>query len=270
MKKETLKIKESRLKSRLLELEKVVVAFSGGVDSSFLLFMAYKVLGKNNVIAVTANSETYPEKELDAAIKFAKKYGIIHKIFSSCELSSINQMGNPKDRCYYCKKELFSKLLSIAHENGFQHVIEGSNKDDKKDYRPGRKAIKEFSIISPLFEAELKKEDIRILSKQEGLSTWNKPAYACLTSRFPYFKEIKKEALQMVEKAEAFLINIGFHQCRVRYFGDKAQVEVEKSKVKEALSQKDKIEGALKEIGFKVVIIDPAGYRTGRMNVFNS
>lgn len=268
MKKETLKIKETRLQSCLAGLEKVAVAFSGGIDSSFLLYMAYKVLGKDNIIAVTANSEIYPEKELKEAVDFAKHYGIKHNIFSSCELSTINKMGNPIDRCYYCKKEIFLKIIGIAHKNGFQNIVEGSNKDDEKDYRPGRKALKEFSVISPLLEAGLKKEDIRILAKKEGLSTWNKPAYACLASRFPYLKEIKKEALQMVEKAEAYLVKIGFNQCRVRCFGDKAQVEVEKDKLKDALSKKYEIISALKEIGFKIVIIDPDGYRKGRMNTF--
>ncbi|MBN2441325.1 MAG: ATP-dependent sacrificial sulfur transferase LarE [Spirochaetales bacterium] len=264
--KTTLK-KLSELKSILKKCKKVIIAFSGGVDSSFLLYMAYTVLGKENVLAVTANSETYPGKEMKDAVFFTEKYGITHKIISTCEISEINEKGNPPNRCYYCKKELFNELKKIAREEHYNQVIEGSNKDDERDFRPGSKAIQELNIRSPLKEAQLTKDEIRSLSKDMDLPFWNKPAFACLTSRFPYHTEINKDILKKIEKAEEYLNSLGFTQCRVRYFGDKVSVEVEEDRVQEAMILKSNIESALNQLGFESVEIDPEGYRTGRMNL---
>lgn len=259
--------KLSTLKSILKQCKKVVVAFSGGVDSSFLLYIAFTVLGKENVLAVTANSETYPEKEMKEASGFTQKYGIPHKIITTCEIGAINEKGNPPNRCYYCKRELFYKLKELAKKHNFYSVIEGSNKDDEQDYRPGSKAIKELKIYSPLKEAGLTKEEIRKFSKEMGLPTWNKPAFACLTSRFPYHTAIDKKIVKKIEKAEEYIHALGFRQCRVRYFGDRVSIEVEKNLVQQALSIKDKMIAGLQKIGFDNIEIDPEGYRTGRMNL---
>jgi uncharacterized protein len=260
--------KYSILKARLKQLEKVVVAYSGGVDSTFLLHSAVAVLGKENVLAVILNSEIVPFFELRDAEEFVLDNNIRHLIISSPALHEINSRGNPQDRCYYCKKTLFLKLLGIAKKKNYPHVIEGSNRDDDNDYRPGKKALEELSIVSPLREAGLDKEEIRLLSKEEGLPTWNKPARACLVSRFPYHTEIREESLRLVERAESFLIRLGFTQCRVRFIGEKALVEVEKTRVNDALNLKEKITHKLRGFGFKEVEIDPQGYRKGRMNVF--
>jgi uncharacterized protein len=260
--------KKSILKARLKRLGKVVVACSGGVDSTFLLHSAAAVLGKENVLAVIINSETVPFFELRDAEKFVIDNNIPHLIVSVPSLHEINSRGNPQDRCYYCKKILFSKILGIAKKKNYSHIIEGSNKDDENDDRPGEKALEELAIISPLREAGLGKEEIRMLSKEEGLPTWNKPARACLISRFPYHIKISEESLRMVERAESFLIRLGFTQCRVRFIGEKALVEVERSRIDDALNLREKITHELCGFGFKEVEIDPQGYRKGRMNVF--
>jgi uncharacterized protein len=267
MEKEVLLKKCSALKNILKACERVIIAFSGGVDSSFLLYMAHSVLGKENVLAVTANSETYPIKEMKDAVLFTEKFGIPHKIISTCEIREINEKGNPPDRCYYCKKELFRKLKKIAKQQNYHYVIEGSNKDDENDFRPGSKAISEMEIRSPLKEAELTKDEIRELSRDLNLPYWDKPSFACLTSRFPYHTEISRDILMKIEKAEEYISSLGFRQCRVRYFGDKVSVEVDKAHVEKAMSFKDDIESQFKEIGFDTVEIDPQGYRTGRMNL---
>ncbi|MBN2534849.1 MAG: ATP-dependent sacrificial sulfur transferase LarE [Spirochaetales bacterium] len=259
--------KLSTLKAILTQCKKVVVAFSGGVDSSFLLYMALTVLGKENVLAVTANSETYTAKEMKESSEFTRKHGINQKIITTCEISTINEKGNPLNRCYYCKLELFHHLKRLAEKNDFHSVIEGSNKDDERDFRPGSKAIEELQIRSPLKEAGLTKEEIRSLSKEMGLPTWNKPAFACLTSRFPYHTIIDKKVMRKIEKAEEYLHELGFDQCRVRYFGDRVSVEVEKNRVQEAMSLSGKIKKKLQKIGFFNSEIDPEGYRTGRMNL---
>jgi uncharacterized protein len=260
--------KKCMLQARLKQLGKVVVAYSGGVDSTFLLHTAVTVLGKENVLAVIINSETVPFFELRDGEEFVLDNNIPHLIISASALHEINSRGNPQDRCYYCKKTLFLKLLGIAKKKNYSHVIEGSNKDDENDYRPGEKALEELAIISPLREAELVKKEIRMLSKEEGLPTWNKPARACLVSRFPFHIKIRHESLRMVERAESFLIRLGFTQCRVRFIGEKALVEVEKNRVNDALNLKEKITHELYGFGFKEVEIDPRGYRKGRMNVF--
>lgn len=259
--------KYEKLRQIFLKLGRVVAAYSGGADSSLLIYTAREILGKDNVLAVTANSETYVKEELDFTEEFTARYDIEHKVITTCELEEINRHGNTKNRCYYCKRELFSVLRNLAAE-GHYTVIEGSNMDDEKDYRPGSRAREELKIRSPLAEAGFTKEDIRTLSRQLGLPTWDKPAYACLTSRFPYNMEIGKPDLEMVAAAEKFLHELGFRQCRVRHYGTKARVEVETEKVPEAEAMASRITGKLQQIGYKEVEIDPEGYRMGSMNVF--
>lgn len=255
------------LKKNIRNLGSAVVAFSGGVDSTFLLKVAHDVLG-DNVIAVTATSSTYPKRELNEAKRYAKSIGARHIIIESEELDIKGYAQNPVNRCYYCKKELFSKLKNVAGENEIDYVLDGSNLDDTGDYRPGMEAAKELGVVSPLKEAELTKDDIRKFSKELGLPTWNKPSFACLSSRFPYGNEINSKKLKMVEDAEQFLLDLGFRQVRVRHHGQIARIEVspeERSRFFD-LDLMDKVGNRLKEIGFTYVTLDILGYKTGSMN----
>jgi uncharacterized protein len=244
-------IKLEKLKNMLKEMERVVVAFSGGVDSSFLLKVAHEVLGEN-VLAVTARSSTYPEREFNEALKFAADYGIPHRVIISEELEVEGFSENPLNRCYLCKQELFNKIKQIAIDEGYKFIAEGSNKDDLGDYRPGLQAISELGIVSPLRSSELSKNDIRLLSKELGLKTWNKPSFACLSSRFPYGERITPEKLQMVDKAEQFLIDLGFRQIRVRHHGSVARIEVEERDLERFLDKKIRsvVYTRLKELGY--------------------
>lgn len=255
------------LKENLKNLENVAIAYSGGVDSTFLLKVAYEVLG-DKVVAVTARSSTYPEREFNEATKYIKELGAKHVVIISEELEIEGFSKNPTNRCYYCKKELFTKVKKIAEEHGAKYVLDGSNADDVGDFRPGMTAAKQLNVLSPLKDAGLTKQDIRTLSKELKLSTWNKPAFACLSSRFPYGNEITAPKLSMVEKAEQFLLDLGFRQLRVRHHGDIARIEVnteERSKFFD-LDLMDKIGNEFKKIGFKYVTLDLLGYRTGSMN----
>jgi uncharacterized protein len=255
------------LKENIKKLQSVAIAFSGGVDSTFLLKVAHDVLG-NNVIAITATSSTYPKRELDEAKKYARNMGVKHIIIESEELDIEGYAKNPVNRCYYCKKELFSKLRNIAKENDINYVLDGSNLDDTGDYRPGMEAAKELGIVSPLKEAKLTKDDIRIFSREMDLPTWNKPSFACLSSRFPYGNKITSKKLKMVEDAEQFLLDLGFRQVRVRCHDTIARIEVapeERSKFFD-LSLMDKVGNKFREIGFTYVTLDILGYKTGSMN----
>lgn len=255
------------LKENLEKREKVIIAFSGGVDSSFLLKVAHDVLG-DNVLAVTARSSTYPEREFNEAVAFATQYNIPHRVIVSEELEVEGFSDNPLNRCYLCKQELFDKMLTIAKEEGYSYVAEGSNHDDLGDYRPGLQAVSELGIISPLREAGLTKDEIRVLSKELGLKTWNKPSFACLSSRFPYGEKITVEKLQMVDKAEQFLIDLGFLQTRVRHHGSVARIEVDEVEFDRFMDKdiRNKVYLKLKELGFIHVALDLKGYRTGSMN----
>lgn len=259
--------KYENLKALLLQLESAAIAFSGGVDSTFLLKVAHDVLG-DNVIAVTARSSTYPEREFHGAKAYAEGIGVKHIIIISEELEIEGFSQNPVNRCYYCKRELFSKIRDVADQHGLKHVLDGSNFDDLGDYRPGMEAAKELHVISPLKEAGFTKNDIRTLSKQMNIPTWNKPSFACLSSRFPYGHEITEEKLKMVEAAEQILLDMGFRQVRVRHHGEIARIEVgpeEREKFFD-LPLMDFVGQSFKKLGFAYVTLDLAGYRTGSMN----
>ncbi|MDD3225209.1 MAG: ATP-dependent sacrificial sulfur transferase LarE [Clostridium sp.] len=255
------------LKKNLKELKSVAVAYSAGVDSTFLLTVAHEVLC-DNVIAVTAKSSTYPEREFKEAEAFTKKIGVKHIVMVSEELDIKGYSKNPTNRCYYCKTELYTKVKNIAKENDIANVVDGANLDDMGDFRPGMVAAKELGIISPLKMAGMTKDDIRKLSKEYGLKTWNKPSFACLSSRVPYGSAITSKKLKMIEKSEQFLLDLGFKQVRVRHHGEIARIEVapeEREKFFDS-SLMDKIGLKLKEFGFKYVTLDLLGYRTGSMN----
>lgn len=257
--------KLEKLKEILNSLESVVIAFSGGVDSTLLSKVAYDVLGDRS-LAVTAKSETYTKSELDDAIKLAKKIGIKHEIIETSELSIPEFSSNPVDRCYYCKKELLLKLKEIAKSKGFKYVIDGANADDIGDYRPGMRAVAELEVRSPLKEAQLTKADIRELSKHYDLPTWDKPPAACLASRFPYGTEITAERLNIVGEAEAFIKSFGVSQLRVRYHDQIARIEVSDRDMEKLLKNRELIVRKLKDLGFNYVTMDLQGYRTGSMN----
>jgi len=258
-------IKMENLKDKLRRMGRVVIAFSGGVDSTFLVKVAYEVLGKN-VIAVTAASSTYPKTELEEAKRLARLIGVRHIIVNSEETEVENFKRNPPNRCYYCKKELFSRLKEIAKKEKINYVLDGTNYDDLTDFRPGMKALRELNIISPLKDVKLTKEDIRNLSKLMNLDTWDKPACACLASRFPYGIRITKERLDRVEKAEAVIRNLGIRQLRVRYHNEIARIEVNKKDMQLLLEHSDSIVKKFKELGFIYVTLDMEGYRTGSLN----
>jgi len=255
------------LKDIIEKKKSAAIAFSGGVDSTFLLRVSKEVLG-DKLIAVTATSSTYPERELKEAIKYSEDIGVTHIIISSEELEIEGFASNPKNRCYYCKKELYTKINNIASANGVDYVFDGSNLDDTGDYRPGMQAAKELDVVSPLKEAGLTKNDIRDLSKELGLPTWNKPSFACLSSRFPYGNKITLPKLNMVDKAEQFLLDMGITQVRVRHHGEIARIEVEPSERENFfdIEVMNRIGNEFKKIGFTYVTLDVLGYRTGSMN----
>ena len=262
-----LDMKFQKLKDNLRDLGSVAIAYSGGVDSTFLLKVAADVLG-DKVIAITAKSSTYPEREFKEAVKYIKDIGAKHIVIISEELEIEGFAKNPVNRCYFCKKELFSKIRKVADDNNIKEVLDGANVDDVSDFRPGMKAAKELKVISPLKDAGFTKDDIREMSKILGVPTWNKPAFACLSSRFPYGNEITVEKLSMVERAEQFLMDLGFRQIRVRHHGDIARVEVNAEEREKFFDNNimDKVGNELKSFGFKYVTLDLLGYRTGSMN----
>jgi uncharacterized protein len=244
----------------------VLVAYSGGVDSAFLYKVAFDVLGEK-CLGVTASSESYPKSELTDAREIAKRIGARHKVIKTDELSNELFANNPQERCYFCKSELFTRLKEIAAEQHLNYVLDGFNADDMSDFRPGHKAGQELGVCSPLHEAGLTKQEIRDLSKELGLPTWNKPALACLSSRIPYGQRISLEKLMQIEQAELYLRELGFNQLRVRHHENIARIEVPRAdfaRITGALV--DQIIAKLKELGFIYVTLDLQGLRSGSMN----
>jgi uncharacterized protein len=246
-------------------MRSVLVAYSGGVDSSLLLKVARDILA-DKVLAVTAQSLTYPKDEIMEAKKLAKRLKVKHLIIKTNELKNLNFANNPFNRCYFCKKELFGKLIKIAKARRINFVVDGSNLDDDRDYRPGSKALKEFKVRSPLKEAGFSKKDIRNLSKELKLPTWNKPAFACLASRIPYRDKIDKKSLGKIQQAENLLKKLDFSQLRVRHHKNLARIEVPKTEIPKIIKYRDKLARRLKNIGYKYICLDLEGYRTGSLN----
>ena len=258
--------KLSDLRKLLRSFGSAAIAFSGGVDSTFLLKVAHDVLGEN-AIAISAGSVLSPRRETEAATSFCRNEGIRHFTFQTDPLKIPGFKNNPENRCYICKKEIFSEIKSLASENGISTVCDGSNADDTGDYRPGMQAIRELGIKSPLLECGLTKNEIRILSKEMDLPCWNKPSAACLASRFVYGEEITEKKLKMVEKAEDFLREKGFSQQRVRIHGENlARIEIEKNDFDKILAIKDEMNSFFKELGFVYTTLDLTGFRSGSMN----
>ncbi len=259
--------KYDELKKMLTDFGSTAVSFSGGVDSTFLLFAAKEALG-DKVIAVTSKSYLFPQRELNEAKEFCIKNKIRHFIFESDELKIEGFSQNPKNRCYLCKHELFEKIIKIAEDEGIDTILEGSNLDDNGDYRPGLQAVAKLGIKSPLRSIGFTKEDIRALSKYLGIPTWEKPSFACLASRFVYGETITKEKLGMVDKAEQLLLDLGFDQMRVRIHGNMARIEIMPEEFDKMMKDdvRNQIISSFKEFGFTYITMDLIGYRTGSMN----
>jgi uncharacterized protein len=263
----TIEQKWARLKDLLRDMQSAVVAYSGGVDSSLLIKTASEVMG-SNMLAVTADSETYPQTELIEAGEFARSLGVRHRILRTDELSTEEFVQNPPERCYYCKKELFSKLKQIADAESFSFVLDGANLDDLNDYRPGSKAAREFGVRSPLREAEFSKADVRSCARMLNLPVWDKPSLACLSSRIPYGTRITLPILKTVQSAEDHLHVLGFRQVRVRHHGQTARIEVGVHDFGRLLDPDtcSQVVSELKTLGYTYVCLDLEGYRTGSMN----
>jgi uncharacterized protein len=259
--------KQSALNRTLAELPSLIVAYSGGVDSAYLAYAATRVLG-DQALCVTADSPSYPERHRQMAVRIAREFGFQHEIIRTDEMSRPEYRANPANRCYFCKQELYTHLTSIARERGVPVVADGSNADDRGDYRPGRQAAREFGVLSPLDAAELTKDDIRELSRRAGLPTWDEPASACLSSRIPYFSEVTDAKLRTIEAAEAVLRDLGFRICRVRHHDTIARLELGRDEIARALEPEtaDAIDRELRALGYAHVTVDLRGYRLGSLN----
>ncbi|MDD5464822.1 MAG: ATP-dependent sacrificial sulfur transferase LarE [Candidatus Omnitrophica bacterium] len=254
------------LKRKICGYKSCVVAFSGGQDSAFLLKACSLALPADRILAVTAVSATYPQAELAKAKILAKDVGVRLKVINTRELDNKKFAANPIKRCYFCKKELFSKLIAIARQNKLDSVLEASNITDKKDYRPGNIAKIELKIKSPLMETGFSKEDIRKLSRRMGLSSWNKPSLACLASRIPYGTKITAKLLKRIDQAEEYLIGLGFKQVRLRHYNGLCRIEVDKKDMPRLLKKRQAVVERLKDLGYNYITLDLEGYRQGSLN----
>jgi len=254
------------LKKILKDMGSVLIAFSGGADSTFLLKVAAEILPKDKILAITADSATYPKEELLLARNMAKTLGVNHKVIKTSELKNKKFISNPVNRCYFCKNELFRRLKSIALKNKLNFVADASNISDKLDFRPGNAAKKELGIRSPLEEAGLTKQDIRSLSKKMGLGTWDKPSSACLASRIPYGTKITPRILSRINKAEKILRGIGFKQVRLRHYNGLCRIEVLKDDIPALIARRNLVIEKLKNLGYNYITVDLEGYRTGSLN----
>ena len=263
----SLERKEAVLDLALRELPSLIVAYSGGVDSAYLAYAAHRSLGAN-VLCVTADSPSYPERHRTIARRVAEQFGLNHVVIQTSEMARPEYRANPANRCYYCKHELYTHLSAIARERGIPVIADGSNADDRGDYRPGRQAAREFGVRSPLDHAGLTKDDIRELSRRAGLPTWDEPASACLSSRIPYFSEVTDEKLRMIERAETVLRDLGFRICRVRHHETIARLELGRDEIARALEPglAETIDRELRAIGYAHVTVDLRGYRLGSLN----
>jgi len=259
--------KERRLRDILKGLGSCLVAFSGGVDSTYLMLIAHQELG-SAALAVTADSPSYPTHQRKVALELVRTWGFRHEMVTTREMEEPNYTANPSNRCYFCKHELYGLLQRLAAERGFRYVVDGNNLDDIGDYRPGRQAGAELEIRSPLIEAGLRKDDIRELSRGHGLATWDQAASACLSSRIPYGSPVTVEKLRMIDRGEEVLRSLGFHQFRVRHHGDVARIEFSPEEMPKALQMEmfETLGREFRQIGFQFVAVDVQGYRSGSLN----
>ncbi len=264
---ESIQEKLKILRAQIKKCDSAVIGFSGGVDSTLLTQIAFEELG-DRVLAVIGSSATLPQKEQAEAVALAQKIGVNYRVIPTAETDDLKFKSNPVDRCYYCKTELFCKLQEIAHNGSYACVFDGTNHDDLSDFRPGLRANAEQHVVSPLKNAGFSKDDIRAVAKFIGLPNWDKPATPCLSSRFPYGRPIEKKSLLQVEQAEAFLHELGFHECRVRHFDKTAKIEVPSHKLPGLVTPQNqqRIIEKLQALGYVYVTVDLAGFTSGSMN----